>query len=127
MTRINIGIKPSLLHNKHLLAEHREITRIPNTLKSGRLKVDGIPLNFVLGKGHVKFFIDKQLYLKKRYEELYSECIHRGFKVQYYGDSWDDIDYKYLNDYVPNEKDLNLIMERLEEKLKGMNKNLILT
>ena len=30
MTRINCGIPPEELSDKHLLAEHREIKRIPN-------------------------------------------------------------------------------------------------
>ena len=33
MTRINVGILPKELSNKHLIAEHREIKRIPNCIK----------------------------------------------------------------------------------------------
>ena len=33
MTRINAGIPPKKLTNRHLLAEHREIKRIPNVIK----------------------------------------------------------------------------------------------
>jgi hypothetical protein len=33
MTRINTGIPPKELTDKHLLAEHREIKRIPNCIK----------------------------------------------------------------------------------------------
>ena len=33
MTRINVGIPPAELTGKHLIAEHREIKRIPNCIK----------------------------------------------------------------------------------------------
>ena len=33
MTRINVGIDPSELNMKMLMAEHREIKRIPNCVK----------------------------------------------------------------------------------------------
>jgi hypothetical protein len=46
MTRINIGIPPSRLKSKMLLAEAREIKRIPNTIKSGKAKIEGIPATF---------------------------------------------------------------------------------
>jgi hypothetical protein len=32
MTRINVGVHPSELSTKHLIAEHREIKRIPNNV-----------------------------------------------------------------------------------------------
>ena len=74
MTRINVGVKPSELTGKHLLAEHREIKRIPNCIKKGRYKMTGIPNKFKLGTGHVKFFYNKLLFLKNRYIEIYNEC-----------------------------------------------------
>ena len=47
-----------------LIAEHREIKRIPNCIKSGKFLMKGIPNKFTLGSGHVKFFYDKISYLK---------------------------------------------------------------
>jgi hypothetical protein len=35
MTRINCGIPPAELTNKHLIAEHREIIRIFNAIAEG--------------------------------------------------------------------------------------------
>ena len=93
MTRINVGIKPKNLTQRHLIAEHREIKRIPNAVKSGRFNMDNQPSIFTLGTGHVKFFYDKLLYLKKRYEEIYQECIERGYNVTYYGDA---VSYTHL-------------------------------
>lgn len=40
MTRISASIKPIELCDKMLMAEHREIIRIPNTIKSGKAKVN---------------------------------------------------------------------------------------
>lgn len=90
MTRINVGVKPCELSDKHLIAEHREIKRIPNCVSKGKYNMNGKPNKFKLGTGHVKFFYDKLLYLKCRYNTLYNECIKRGFNVQYYGKAWDD-------------------------------------
>ena len=63
MTRINVGIPPAELINQHLIAEHREIKRIPNCIAKGKYNMDNIPRRFKLGKGHVKFFYDKLEYL----------------------------------------------------------------
>ena len=62
MTRINCGIPPCELTDKHLMAEHREIKRIPNCIKKGRYSMTGQPEVFTLGKGHVKFFYNKLKY-----------------------------------------------------------------
>ena len=56
MTRINCGISPDELPDKILLAELREIKRIPNAIQKGRYSLDGIPDQFKLGTGHVKLF-----------------------------------------------------------------------
>ena len=116
MTRINIGIKPSLLSQKHLLAEHREIKRIPNTIRTGKARIEGIPEHFTLGKGHVKFFYDKLLYLFNRYQEIHSECIKRGFSVTDYSMAWSGVPQALMNDYQPTADDISVIMGRLVEK-----------
>jgi len=117
MTRINCGIPPSELTKKHLIAEHREIKRIPNCITKGRYNLKGQPEKFKLGEGHVKFFYDKLLYLKNRYEELYKECIKRGVKSTYFGDSWNDIPSELMNDYEPTNEDRCIIRERIKERL----------
>jgi hypothetical protein len=59
MTRINLGICPRRLPRVALLAEHREITRIPNAVRSGRASIRNIPSRFTLGTGHVRFFLQQ--------------------------------------------------------------------
>lgn len=122
MTRINAGILPLELCNKHLLAEHREIKRIPNIIKSGKADLLNIPKEFTLGKGHVKFFYNKLLYLKKRYIEIYNELQHRGFNVTYFGDSFKDLPVELYNDWLVSSemKARPIVAQRINEKLKSM-------
>jgi deoxyribonuclease (pyrimidine dimer) len=117
MTRINVGIDPSELNMKMLMAEHREIKRIPNCVKKGRFSMVGQPREFTLNAGHVKFFYDKLSYLKNRYERLYAECVKRGFNVQYYGDAFEGINQAYMNDYTETGRDRQLILERIKLRL----------
>lgn len=117
MTRINVGVEPSELTNKHLIAEHREIKRIPNCIKKGRFSLKGQPSTFTLGTGHVKFFYDKINYLKHRYVALYEECLKREFNVQNYVDAFDDIPEELMGDYTPTQRDRDIILERIAERL----------
>lgn len=117
MTRINCGIPVESLHDKHLLAEARECKRIPNLIKKGKYSLKDQPKDFTLGKGHVKFFYDKLLYLKNRYEQLFKECQKRGFKVTYFGDSFLDLPPHLLNDYAPTRKDAEIVKQRIRERM----------
>ena len=117
MTRINEGIPPIELANQHLIAEHREIKRIPNCIAKGKYNMEGIPERFKLGTGHVKFFYNKLLYLKNRYIKLYEECIKRGFNVQNYINAWDNVPQELMNDYKVKANDIRIIRERINEKL----------
>ena len=116
MTRINVGIQPVELNNQHLIAEHREIKRIPNCIAKGKYNMDGIPNKFKLGTGHVKFFYNKLLYLKNRYISLYEECIKRGFNVQNYIGAWDNVPEELMNDYKPTYTDRLIIQERIYDR-----------
>lgn len=117
MTRINAGIPPKELTNKHLIAEHRELKRIPNVVSKGRYNLKNVPEKFTLGKGHVSFFYDKMGYLKERYISLYEECRARGFAVQSYLSSWDGVPAKLMNGYTPTEEDVRIIRERIADRL----------
>ena len=123
MTRINVGIPPAELNGRHLIAEHREIKRIPNLVNRGRYSLDDQPDTFKLGKGHVKFFYNKMFYLHKRYEALYGECVRRGFNVTYFGESFREIPRALWNDYIETDRDRQIIIERITERLKTMKNN----
>ena len=115
MTRINVGIHPLELPPKLMLAEHREIKRIPNCIKSGRYSLIGVPDKFTLGTGHVKFFYNKLEFLRKRYELIY-RCCSPKYNVTYYGDSFINLPIELMNDYSPTEEDRQLLIERIKSK-----------
>lgn len=131
MTRINVGINPRNLSDKHLLAEHREIKRIPNHLRKYGLKcLSNAPKQFTLGKGHVLFFIDKGRYTYRRYQRIYEECIKRGFNVTDYSNAWniyheqnilklqDENKIFLWGNYKPTPEDKQLIKDRIASKIK---------
>lgn len=122
MTRINCGIPVKELCDKHLMAEHREIKRIPNCVKRGRYNLENQPKLFTLGTGHVKFFYDKLGYLKKRYIEIHNECKYRNKNVTDFTNAWEGIDPKLMGDYSPTDRDRAIVRERINERLKQMNK-----
>lgn len=119
MTRINVGVPPKQLCRQHLLAEAREIKRIPNCISKGKFVMNGIPQEFTLGKGHVKFFYNKLGYLKTRYEEIYAECVNRGYQVTYFGSAWDNVPIELMGNYEPKNRDIEIITQRINERLNG--------
>ncbi|GGZ96114.1 deoxyribonuclease [Ignatzschineria ureiclastica] len=117
MTRINI-IPPEELCDQHLLAEHRELTRIPNDIakRQGKVPLSNAP-GYHLGTGHVTFFRDKLRFLKDRYDALHQECLKRGFNVLY---KWPDEVAEYLhlwNDYKVTAQDRAINMARIIERM----------
>jgi len=116
MTRINL-IPVSELTDEHLLAEHRELKRIPNLIKKWKVNFKNIPSNFTLGTGHVKFFYNKLWFLKKRYIELYNECLKRWFVVKNYISNFNLIDENLFWEFTPSEKDLEISKERIKQKI----------
>ncbi|MFD1806006.1 pyrimidine dimer DNA glycosylase/endonuclease V [Pasteurella oralis] len=121
MTRINL-VPPSDLCDQHLLAEHRELTRIPNAVAKGKYDLTGQPDDYKLGTGHVRFFFNRLTFLKKRYDLLHQECKARGFDVQYIWPQNLPIDKKLWLDYQPSEQALKInqarILERMPQKAR---------
>jgi deoxyribonuclease (pyrimidine dimer) len=116
MTRINTGIRAKELPDKLLLAELREIKRIPNVIRQGKYNMNGQPEEFTLGTGHVKFFYDKLEYLLNRYNELRWEALYRGFNVSDWSDAWNGVPNELMNDYDETSRDRELLIERIKEK-----------
>ncbi|MDP8080299.1 pyrimidine dimer DNA glycosylase/endonuclease V [Phocoenobacter skyensis] len=116
MTRINV-IPPDELCDQHLLAEHRELTRIPNAVAKGKFHLDNLPNDYKLGTGHVRFFFNKLTFLKKRYQALHQECKARGFNVKYI---WPDNlpeDSELWLDYIPTENAIAINKARIAERM----------
>lgn len=121
MTRINL-VPVSELSDQHLLAEHREIKRIPNKVGKNFYKRDNIHDSFKLGTGHEKFFIDKLFWLFTRYRLLRKECIRRGFNITDYSDCFWNISVShedYFQDWEPSQRDIDLSRERIQERLQA--------
>lgn len=119
MTRINCAIAPAELSDPHLIAEHREIIRIPNQIKKGKYLLNGIPTKFKLGTGHVKFFYNKLLYLHNRYTAIFEECVHRGFNINCYDECFHNVPPELYNNYSPTTADRLLLIERLQQRDKN--------
>ena len=117
MTRINL-IPPKLLLDQHLLAEHREIKRLPKNYSkylSSKNKTK-IPECYLFGTGHVTFFFNKGEFVFNRYRELYLECLTRKFKVEDYSSSFTE---EYLSSsfsFIPTELEIRLSINRIEDK-----------
>ena len=128
MTRINSSIRVKLLTDEHLLAEHREIKRIPFLFKqrkeAGIEITKNAPKKFTLGTGHVLFYLGKAAYTCGRYLRLREECLNRGFNVEDYSSNWkiyNDTDYIF-NDYIPTKKTYNLLVGRISDRILGSTK-----
>lgn len=114
MTRINAGIPPKLLTRQHLLAEHREMVRIPNAVYQGKADLSKpVPESFRMGAGHVRFFYDKLGYLFRRYRAVHRECVRRGYAVSDMRDAWKAVPKK---EWRPRDRDAALVRARLRER-----------
>lgn len=129
MTRINSAIAVKSLTDEHLLAEHREIKRLPQCLLTSlrRNCPPRIPKRFTLGRGHVSFFYDKMTYTFKRFREIHAECLKRGFNVTDFSENWDKLGGAcgnpfYWDDYAPTETERVLLVERITERIRGSKK-----
>jgi deoxyribonuclease (pyrimidine dimer) len=115
MVRINI-IKPRKLTDQHLIAEYNEILMLFGYVKKhpGTYEVDH---GYCLGKGHIRFFKDKLVYLKARHELIKQEMKKRGFQRR------KTINLKKFpknlqGDWKPKKKDFEVIKKRLREKVR---------
>ena len=116
MTRINL-VPPQELCDQHLLAEHRELTRIPNAVAKGKYHLRGQPAEYKLGEGHVRFFFNKMAFLQRRYDALHAECLARGFKVQYIWPESLKENAEVWQDYQPTQQALALNRQRIAERM----------
>ena len=120
MTRINSNLDPKSLKRMHLIAELREITMVPAALrrslrtKSSEAILNSIPKQFTLNAGHVKFFYNKQAFLRRRFIMLAAEMIRRGYTPDLSRvEAFDGFDPIWYNDWVSTEKDDTIVKERI--------------
>lgn len=118
MTRINL-VDPSTLHNKHLLAEYRELPRVFKLVEAAQKRdtLVRIPKAYVLGPGHVTFFYNKLAYLEKRFQAIVAECLQRGFKIAHTQVPTVDVWQSWRNDYTPTPEAIALNAARIKDRL----------
>ena len=126
MTRINSAISVRSLTDEHLLAEHREIKRLPSCLHKAFVSgsINHVPKKFTLGKGHVLFFIDKMLFTMDRYIQLRDECKRRGMDVTDYLGNWFDngIPDECKHNHIPTNEEHDLLVERITKRINESTK-----
>lgn len=116
--RCNSGIHPSLLVDQHLMAEQSEILMIPGVLKKNNWQYKTkMPLKYTLGKGHMTFWNNKLLYLRKRHDEIKKEVARRGFKVTDLCVDIDEYPKDLVNDWRPCIEDSLIVRKRIAEKI----------
>ena len=124
MTRVNVGIRPSELQDKLLIAELHEIVRIP-TLVRARLQLFSamhiksmVPKTFRLNTGHVTFFYDKLTYIYRRYRALCLNAAQREFDVNQLPDEFftEDIPSALLGDYRATKRDRAILLARFKAR-----------
>ena len=117
MARVNVGLNPNLLSDQHLVAESVEITMITGNLRLNEYKLKTtIPTKFPMGKGHINFFKDKLVYLKRRLDEVNKEMIRRGFTP---GTKIDLTEFpvEFHGDWTPTMEDSIILRERVADRL----------
>lgn len=124
MTRINSDLDPRLLKRMHLVAELREITMVPASLrrslrtKTKEAVLKSVPANFTLNKGHVTFFYNKLNFLRDRFEGLINEMWRRGYtpdatRIQ----AFNGFDEEFYGDWTATEADNAIVQERINFRI----------
>lgn len=115
MTRINVGINPEELCDKHLNAEYRELPRLWNFVPKGKA-----PPEFKLGTGHVLWCVQYKGMLADRYKAIVAEKVHRNAKTISYPNCPDGVE----DGARPSERQLakarKEVQVRINERLKTM-------
>jgi deoxyribonuclease (pyrimidine dimer) len=120
MVRVNL-LNPKCLADQHLIAEYNEILMLLGYIKRyPEIKLikgkSEIPTRYTLNNGHIKFFKDKIIYLKKRHELLKKEMKKRGFNPNK-TININKYPKNLHNDWIPKEEDYKIIIERITWKI----------
>lgn len=114
MVRINL-INPKHLTDQHLVAEYAEILMLLGHVKR-HPEINNQPKQYCLGTGHITFFKNKLVYLKKRHDLLKKEMIKRGFEPKKIANI-EKYPKKLKQDYRPSSKAKAIIKKRLMQKI----------
>ena len=124
MTRINT-VDVTLLSDQHLMAEYRELPMVHGSLKRTLNSVNGYQSGrvspiYTLNAGHVYFWYNKKKFLFDRFNQLVNELIFRNYQInpdQRIID-WSVFDRVPQIDWTPTEKECDINLERIVERIK---------
>jgi len=116
MTRINV-VDPRTLHQKHLLAEYRELPRVFKLAEAAQNRGVYIPAAYVLGTGHVTFFYNKLAYLTRRFHAIVLECQRRGFNIAHTQVPTVNVNQSWWQDYNPTPEAVALNAARIKDRM----------
>lgn len=130
MTRVNT-VPVESLHRLHLIGEIKEITRVFGFARAATQKYGNAyqwrlhkkpPAQYVLGTGHVMFFVDKLGYISERYKLLCAEWRSRGYNINQISeeDLLAGIHPSFIGMYIPTNEAIVLNTARINERLKLM-------
>jgi len=119
-------VSPKLLTDQHLFAEFRELKMIVPALRRS-LKthtvdevLSDIPLTFTLGKGHMKFWYNKLLYLSERHRDIQIELVNRHYNFKPFSllHDTEDLDSQFFRLWAPTTTDFNVIQARIVDRIQ---------
>ena len=113
MVRINL-IDPRKLADQHLIAEYNEILMLLDYVKKYP-SIDNTPENYILGKGHIKFFKDKLQYLKDRHDVIKNEMHNRNFSTNISVDL-NGFSEELINNWQPKKNGQRYYKRKIKEK-----------
>jgi deoxyribonuclease (pyrimidine dimer) len=124
VTRINT-VDVTLLSDQHLMAEYRELPMVHGSLKRTLNSANGFQVSrvspiYTLNAGHVYFWYNKKKFLFDRFNQLVNELIFRNYQInpgQRIID-WSVFDRVPQIDWKPTEKECDINLERVAERIK---------
>lgn len=123
MTRINC-IPPAELTGPHLVAEYRELPRIFPLVRAAIARGEQPedprnPRDYVLGRGHVRFFYPRLGYLAARQTLLVAEMLSRGYAPGFTETAHllDGFGRDWCGDWLPSAQAMALNRARIAERL----------
>lgn len=127
MTRINC-LPPAELCGQHLVAEYRELPRVFGLVRAAAARGERPddprnPSEYVLGRGHVRFFYPRLLYLSWRHVRLVDEMEARGYRPRFVENlrvTHGDIPSEWWEDWDPTPEAMDLCRARVDERLAEM-------
>lgn len=73
---------------------------------------------YVLGSGHVVFFLDKGKWLEKRHKDIYEEMMSRGMNttIPILELGWDN---EFMNDWEPSDNEMMTNLDRIIDRIEN--------